>query len=76
MSYCQYYSKYMLQTIYWPTQMYQGCPKVNAVESQLVLIVLHDLKICIVFLEDDVEEVDCPAKEDNWEDDESHLDKV
>ena len=37
---------------------------------------LQGLKVCIVLLEDEVEEEDCPAKDENWEDDQSHLDKV
>ena len=38
--------------------------------------VLQGLKVCFVLLEDEVEEEDCPAKDENWEDDQSHLDKV
>ena len=34
------------------------------------------MKVCLVLLEDDVEEEDCPDKDENWEDDQSHLDKV
>ena len=34
------------------------------------------MKVCFVLLEDDAEEEDCPDKDENWEDDQSHLDKV
>ena len=58
--------------------MNQGCPQVNAVELQTVLILQFFLKfkVFIVFLEDEVEEEDCPAKDDHWEDDPRHLEKV
>ena len=42
----------------------------------VTLLLIHGLEVIIVDLENVGEEEDGPAKEDNWEDDESNLEKV
>ena len=57
--------------------MYQCCPKVNAAQSEaLHFLHMHGVKVLTVFVDDEGKEGDGPAKEENWEEDESNLGKV